>query len=652
MTYYKYAERQVDTRINWAEVGKDMSDMLLEERKLRERKRQEINDASQQFGETLADAPTGDYDAGNTFTLDAAEAAQETRRMQDHFLKSGQMGVRDYTIGRQNVQSGISQTFDLGKTYQAEYAEKRLREDKGESQAREGWEMIQAEGLANLRDSRIYINPTNGVVSVGKLYTNQVTGVKELDPNQNTYVTVNELNKRLKMKYNRFNVDAAAENATKQLGALEIATMEYAGTGNVNQIVTQIDAKKHNFGLAGENWAAAYKDWEKGQVSAMMVNPNNVTSVLTDRKRFFTDGSGKKIPYTFTFDKKEYQSHLNKGQMIYLDRSKDANGIPVFNKAQQEVVEQELKLAVRATIDVKRQVKTGGTNQFEPASNIKATAAEKLQDDAITKAAQLWYGNQEEKEKAAESLRAFNDNIKEISLTDDGLGVHISYNNQKPAETIGFGSSQIDFLEGIGNFVLPTTNKIANISEVAKRSGLDLDKALLSGAQYAFSSMGEQPKVSPPFEEAFKNKEGAKFDMAKILQHVDEGITEKQEELAMGVIQSVIESIPGAKDIKTEDWVGGMGITVKIPKSTNSDGNVATWSEFDINMDDPNLAEDQLQAAIDAIIGYASNKASMELNIVGGGTEQYVKDYTNTTASQRLNIAQNPGGGVPRPAGN
>ena len=31
------------------------------------------------------------------------------------------------------------------------------------------------------------------------------------------------------MKYNRFNVDAAAENATKQLGALETSTMKYAG---------------------------------------------------------------------------------------------------------------------------------------------------------------------------------------------------------------------------------------------------------------------------------------------------------------------------------------------------------------------------------------------------------------------------------------
>ena len=178
------------------------------------------------------------------------------------------------------------------------------------------------------------------------------------------------------------------------------------------------------------------------------------------------------------------------------------------------------------------QVKTGPvTNQFEPAANIKATGAQKLQDDAITKAAQLWYGNQDEKEKAAESLRAFNDNIKEISLTDDGLGVYISYNNEKPAETIQFGSSQIDFLEGIGNFVLPSLNKIANISEVAKRSGLDLGSELLKGPEYAFSSMGEQPIVSVPFNETFIRNESAKFDKADILQNAGEGITEKEEQM-------------------------------------------------------------------------------------------------------------------------
>ena len=364
MTYYKYAERQVDTRINWAEVGKEMSDMLLEERKLRESKRQEIDAASRQFGETLSNAPTGTYDAGNTFILEFAEAAQEERRMQDHFLKTGQMNLKDYTIGRQNIQSGASLLFDLQKEYQAEYADKMARWEGEESAFLEVWQMEQAEGLANLRDSRAYINPTNGVVSVGKLKMNEETGMMELDPNQNNYVTVNELNKRLKMKYNRFNIESAAENATNQLGALEVSTFKYASAGNINQIITDIDAKKHNFGLEGETWAAGYKEWEEYQVGAMMINPNNVASVLTDRKGWIEvpDGKGgtEKMKLTFTYDKAEYDDKsINKGQLIYLDRSVDANGKPVFTEDQEKIVEQQLKLAIRANIDVKKQICQG-----------------------------------------------------------------------------------------------------------------------------------------------------------------------------------------------------------------------------------------------------------------------------------------------------
>ena len=66
-TYYKYVERSVDDQINWAEVGKNMSDMLKNEAAAREAKKAEINEASRQFGLDLSNAPTGDYDAGNTF---------------------------------------------------------------------------------------------------------------------------------------------------------------------------------------------------------------------------------------------------------------------------------------------------------------------------------------------------------------------------------------------------------------------------------------------------------------------------------------------------------------------------------------------------------------------------------------------------------
>ena len=38
-TYYKYAERNVDSQVNWAEVGKGISDMLADEVKIREEKK-------------------------------------------------------------------------------------------------------------------------------------------------------------------------------------------------------------------------------------------------------------------------------------------------------------------------------------------------------------------------------------------------------------------------------------------------------------------------------------------------------------------------------------------------------------------------------------------------------------------------------------
>jgi len=38
-TYYKYAERESDSQVNWASVGKDMSDMLAETNRVREEKK-------------------------------------------------------------------------------------------------------------------------------------------------------------------------------------------------------------------------------------------------------------------------------------------------------------------------------------------------------------------------------------------------------------------------------------------------------------------------------------------------------------------------------------------------------------------------------------------------------------------------------------
>lgn len=46
-TYYKYAERSADSQVNWAEVGKGISDMLTEGAKLREEKKAAYEEAYQ-----------------------------------------------------------------------------------------------------------------------------------------------------------------------------------------------------------------------------------------------------------------------------------------------------------------------------------------------------------------------------------------------------------------------------------------------------------------------------------------------------------------------------------------------------------------------------------------------------------------------------
>ena len=68
MTYYKYAERSVDSQINWAEVGKNMTDMLKTQIKLREEKKAALDKTAQDIGQKLTDAPMGESSLANDFT--------------------------------------------------------------------------------------------------------------------------------------------------------------------------------------------------------------------------------------------------------------------------------------------------------------------------------------------------------------------------------------------------------------------------------------------------------------------------------------------------------------------------------------------------------------------------------------------------------
>lgn len=317
-TYYKYAERNVESQINWAEVGKNLTDMLSEEAKVREEKKAAIDEATRKFGETLANSPQGEHAGMNQWALNYASDAQEARLIQDRLLRSGQLKLRDYNIMRQNITDGTNGAFDLFKEYQEEYKVKMERaksmDPNTASQYLERWEMEQAEGFSNFTKSKLYVNPTNGQVSVGKMVYNKDKGVMELSSNPNDFTTINQMRNRIKSRYDKYNVDANASQWAKGLAKFQ---REIKVAGGMKKITDPSLRKEFD---------AAFDAMLKAQLEG---NPYNTTSILTDY--LGSDKNGNQ--YTFTYDETEAAANPNKVLLKPDPTNPGGSYIPDFSTA-------------------------------------------------------------------------------------------------------------------------------------------------------------------------------------------------------------------------------------------------------------------------------------------------------------------------------
>jgi hypothetical protein len=208
-TYYKYAERDASNQVNWSEITSNMVNSLKEAEAIRESKRQAIDDATAELGATLSEAPQGDHRGLNEFAMTYANNAQQMRLMQDQLLKSGQLKLKDYNIGRANLTQGTTQLFNLGKKYQAIYSDRMKKFQDGATGELDAAMLARLEGFANFSNHEAYINPTNGQVSIGKLVDKEVDGktVRTMDRTPGSFTTVQQLNFSLSQEIPKYKLD-------------------------------------------------------------------------------------------------------------------------------------------------------------------------------------------------------------------------------------------------------------------------------------------------------------------------------------------------------------------------------------------------------------------------------------------------------------
>ena len=354
-TYYKFAERSADSQINWAEVGKNVTDMLNTEASIREEKKAAIDEASRQYGETLANAPTGDFKAANEWTLDFANDAAQARLMQDRLLKSGRLSVRDYTVQRQNLGDNTNQMFAISKEYQEKYKEVAARYEKGESQEFEAWLMEQEEGLSNFTNTKAYINPTNGQVSIAKMVKKVGADGKEvmmMDDNPDNYVTVNQLRNRMNVRLDKYNYVGAVGGQVEALGeVLKTSVTKLKGAYRMLRIDEMTDPTlRTRLSDEDQKTLTAYQEWESGMIKAELANPFNQLSILTDA---VDKVPGTNDSYTFT-----YNAELAKTNPKYIFIEDDGSGMtkPKFTEEQTKVASDFLRVQTRNAVD--QQTKT------------------------------------------------------------------------------------------------------------------------------------------------------------------------------------------------------------------------------------------------------------------------------------------------------
>ncbi|MDA9302888.1 hypothetical protein N9Q25_00680 [bacterium] len=459
-TYYKYAERDASSQVNWAEITSNMVNSLNEVQAIRDSKRKAIDDATSELGTTLSEAPQGDHRGLNEFAMTYANNAQQMRLMQDKLLKSGQLKLRDYNVGRANLTQGTQQMFNLSKKYQEQYKTKMERFTGGLSAAQEQWQMAELEGFANFTNHEAYINPTNGQVSIGKLVDRKMDGktVRTMDKAPGSFTTVDQLNFSVSDQVNKYNLD----NFDAEVGKFAKTYLTTDGPYNTLDDVRQMPE---------------FDKMKKDIIESQLVDERAIGSILTDFVGVASNGKA----FTFTRDPNKQDANTI---LLVEDPRQPGSGrlSPDFNGS----VGQDQKKSAEKFLD--RQLeKQLGSKQTERAVP-KPTAAEitrnekiNREDYQVSNVAKLMTGNETQVQTAIDYFRDLNDATKKVIRTPNGIEVTFK-NKDGKLETrdisfyVGEGENKktktvAQFIESASNLL--TGKSESGIKNILKRGNYD-----------------------------------------------------------------------------------------------------------------------------------------------------------------------------------
>ena len=358
MSYYKYAKRGADTRVDWSAISTNLVKTLKDQEADRETQRQEIDKESVAVGKRLADAPQGANKAASTWILNASADAAQLMMTQNRLLKSGIVDPRDFTINRQNVDNSFAALKTIADTANKESELTMKRINEGASMGFEGVAAQRVNKFQDFSQTRVFWNPEDGVASIGMLENGT------LSDNVADFSTIEGAVNQMQARYDKIEYAPTLQKWADNLG-------ENIRVVNKNGVLTVSDPMGGELDEKTRKEVMASLD---DTLSALMVNDIRTLSMAEDLGLVTADD------YDLGSEETSWETGLNEAETTRLS---ELEGIEFLNTTQQ--AELDKLISKRDKPSRKVGVTTQNDGILFPKSNdaLNEAVREKLRTDAL-----------------------------------------------------------------------------------------------------------------------------------------------------------------------------------------------------------------------------------------------------------------------------
>lgn len=418
-TYFGYVEREADSYVNWADVGRNMSATIDNIQRVRDEKKALIEKAYREDLDYIQANPTGENKSLREKSIEFANSAAENLKLKYSLLKQGKASVKDFTSFRQNITDDTENLYGTLNKMQEEYKRKMDRAKAGDSQylERRNMELLEQYDMSK---TDLFVNGLTGAVTIGLMEEVEENGqkVRRLTKDPNKFISVNQYKAAVTEDYNNYDPLPALVEWVEQHGEV-IESLRTLGSelqaGSILDVTDitggVLKQKMEALGKTSEEIAVAQKaidDWtaaKKAFYKSELANGYNFLAILTDQKKVAPNGK----QYIPTYNIND----LKKGkEYIYIERNNVGGSVPTFEKHHEDDALEYLDLLTRPLLDKKVKMSTYtevGRQKQEPrsanAAEIEAGGRAKTASAMGTYIKDLWTGDMATKQVTLRTLK-------------------------------------------------------------------------------------------------------------------------------------------------------------------------------------------------------------------------------------------------------